>query len=110
MYLPIAWPSWSNRMYPRKHEVCDGEAHAVDTPEQLLRTQEVAAWLAVSKTTLVRWRQSLQGPAVYWLADGVPRYRVADVEQWLAARSAGGPGPCGGWVPRLVAVRSGRAG
>ena len=67
------------------------EAHAVDTAERLLRTQEVAAWLAVSKSTLVRWRQSLEGPDVYWLADGVPRYRAADVERWLAGRAAGRP-------------------
>ncbi len=57
------------------------------TGDQLLRTEEVAKWLAVSKSTLVRWRQSNQGPAVHWLADGVPRYRVSDVERWLAARS-----------------------
>ena len=67
------------------------EAHAVDTAERFLRTQEVAAWLAVSKSTLVRWRQSLEGPDVYWLADGVPRYRAADVERWLAGRSAARP-------------------
>jgi predicted DNA-binding transcriptional regulator AlpA len=65
-----------------------GEARATDTPDRLLRTQEVAAWLAVSKSTLVRWRQSLEGPAVYWLADGVPRYRASDVERWLSGRSS----------------------
>ena len=67
------------------------EAHAVDTAERLLRTQEVAAWLAVSKSTLVRWRQSLEGPDVYWLADGVPRYRASDVERWLTGRAAARP-------------------
>lgn len=41
-----------------------GEAHATETAERLLRTQEVAAWLAVSKSTLVRWRQSFEGPEV----------------------------------------------
>ncbi len=69
------------------------EAHTVDSGERLLRTQEVAAWLAVSKSTLVRWRQSLDGPQVCWLADGVPRYRVSDVERWLAGRSAAHPRP-----------------
>lgn len=59
----------------------------------LLRTEDVAKWLAVSKSTLVRWRQSGEGPAVYWLAEGVPRYRAADVEVWLAARSTGRPRP-----------------
>ncbi|MFT3799070.1 helix-turn-helix transcriptional regulator [Microbacterium sp.] len=56
--------------------------------DRLLRTDEVAAWLSVSKSTLVRWRQAGEGPAVYWLAEGVPRYRAADVEVWLAARTA----------------------
>ncbi|MGO1316988.1 MAG: helix-turn-helix transcriptional regulator [Cellulomonadaceae bacterium] len=55
--------------------------------DRLLRTDQVAAWLSVSKSTLVRWRQSGEGPAVYWLAEGVPRYRTADVEAWLAART-----------------------
>lgn len=68
-----------------------GEAHATETAERLLRTQEVAAWLAVSRSTLVRWRQSFEGPDVYWLADGVPRYRASDVERWLAGRAAGRP-------------------
>ena len=49
--------------------------------------------MAVSKSTLVRWRQSLEGPEVYWLADGVPRYRASDVERWLSGRSAARPGP-----------------
>jgi predicted DNA-binding transcriptional regulator AlpA len=56
--------------------------------EFLLRTEEVAKWLAVSKSTLVRWRQSGSGPDVYWLSDGVPRYRPADVERWLSGRTA----------------------
>jgi predicted DNA-binding transcriptional regulator AlpA len=68
-----------------------GEARAADTADRLLRTQEVARWLAVSKSTLVRWRQSLEGPQVFWLADGVPRYRASDVEKWLNGRSAARP-------------------
>ena len=67
------------------------EAHAAETAERLLRTEEVARWLAVSKSTLVRWCQSFEGPDVYWLADGVPRYRASDVERWLTGRSAARP-------------------
>jgi len=67
------------------------ETHTVDAGDRLLRTQEVAAWLAVSKSTLVRWRQSFEGPDVYWLSEGVPRYRASDVERWLAERSATRP-------------------
>lgn len=59
--------------------------------DRLLRTEDVARWLSVSKSTLVRWRQSGEGPAVYWLAEGVPRYRAPDVEAWLAARSTARP-------------------
>jgi len=64
---------------------------AADTADRLLRTEEVARWLSVSKSTLVRWRQSLEGPQVFWLADGVPRYRASDVEQWLTGRSTARP-------------------
>lgn len=56
------------------------------TTDRLLRTETVAQWLAVSKSTLVRWRQSGKGPDVCWLADGVPRYRITDIERWLAGR------------------------
>ena len=68
------------------------EALVAETTGRLLRTEELAGWLAVSKSTLVRWRQSGHGPDVYWLADGVPRYRAADVERWLSGRSAARPG------------------
>jgi len=78
------------------------EATATDTAERLLRTEEVARWLAVSKSTLVRWRQSLEGPQVFWLADGVPRYRASDVEQWLTGRSTARP-----HGPRRGGVRAG---
>lgn len=84
---------------------------ASSTEERLLRTDQVAAWLSVSKSTLVRWRQSGEGPAVYWLAEGVPRYPVVDVEAWLAVRTTAQPR-----APRrgerscpCVAVTSGRA-
>jgi predicted DNA-binding transcriptional regulator AlpA len=69
------------------------ETAVAETADLLLRTEEVAKWLAVSKSTLVRWRQSGQGPEVYWLADGVPRYRASDVERWLIGRSAARPRP-----------------
>ena len=35
-----------------------GEALVAETTGRLLRTEELAGWLAVSKSTLVRWRQS----------------------------------------------------
>lgn len=63
----------------------------IEVTDRLLRTEEVAKWLAVSKSTLVRWRQSGEGPGVYWLSEGVPRYRTAEVERWLTGRSAAHP-------------------
>lgn len=63
--------------------------------DRLLRTDQVATWLSVSKSTLVRWRQSGEGPAVYWLSEGVPRYRTADVEDWLAAKTTAKHRPVG---------------
>ena len=81
------------------------EAHAADTADRLLRTQEVARWLAVSKSTLVRWRQSFDGPDVYWLAEGVPRYRASDVERWLAGRAAARPRALRGVGARAGATR-----
>jgi predicted DNA-binding transcriptional regulator AlpA len=70
--------------------------------DRLLRTEDVAKWLSVSKSTLVRWRQSGEGPAVCRLAEGVPRYRAADVEAWLAARSTARPR-----LPRRGIARAG---
>lgn len=54
---------------------------------RLLKPSEVSEWLAVSKSTLVRWRRSGQGPRCLWLAQGCPRYRTADIEKWLEGRS-----------------------
>lgn len=68
------------------------EINTIESADHLLRTEEVAGWLAVSKSTLVRWRQSGTGPAVFWLAEGVPRYRAAEVEKWLAGRTTARPG------------------
>lgn len=75
-----------------------GETVTLRVSDRLLRTDEVAIWLAVSKSTLVRWRQSGRGPAVCWLADGVPRYQASAVARWLAGRSS----------ERSVSARGGR--
>lgn len=82
-----------------------GETTRLDSVDRLLRTDEVAAWLAVSKSTLVRWRQSGRGPEVCWLADGVPRYQVRAVRRWLAHRSAGRPAMAGRGRGRADASR-----
>ncbi len=55
--------------------------------DRLLKTEAVAEWLAVSKSTLVRWRQSGKGPRVVWLSEDLPRYRASDVRRWLNQRA-----------------------
>lgn len=82
-----------------------GDITVLDSTDRLLRTDEVASWLAVSKSTLVRWRQSNRGPAVCWLADGVPRYQISAVRHWLAGRSAGRPVASRGGRGRAYASR-----
>ena len=73
------------------------ELFLVHQPKMRARTDDVEA-----VETLVRWRQSLEGPQVYWLSDGVPRYRASDVERWLDGRSAARPR-----APRRGGARAG---
>lgn len=49
----------------------------------LLTTREVAEWLNVHPSTLVRLRQAGEGPRVLWLTAKCPRYRADDVVAWL---------------------------
>lgn len=56
--------------------------------DEYLTSREVAAWIRMSEPTLCRWRQRGIGPHVVWLAPTSPRYRRADVEQWLAMQDA----------------------
>lgn len=55
----------------------------------LLDTREVAAYLKVSEATLSRWRTDKKGPPFLRMG-GITRYRVEDVEAWLASLSADG--------------------
>ncbi|HEX3680825.1 MAG TPA: helix-turn-helix domain-containing protein [Galbitalea sp.] len=81
------------------------EAPVAEATDRLLRTEEVAKWLAVSKSTLVRWRQSGYGPDVFWLAEGVPRYRGLDIERWLTGRTAARPASSWGRVAHAHSSR-----
>lgn len=56
----------------------------METIEEILTTKEVAQWIRVSESTLCRWRQRGMGPHATWMTPSCPRYRRADVEQWLA--------------------------
>lgn len=49
-------------------------------------SREVAAFLRVSESTLSRWRADKKGPPFIRIG-GVTRYRIDQVEQWLASLS-----------------------
>jgi len=55
-------------------------------PDRLLGPEEVAAFLGVPLRTLYRWRSHHEGPRGYRVGRHV-RYRLDDVERWLADRS-----------------------
>lgn len=47
-------------------------------------SREIAAFLRVSESTLSRWRAEKKGPPFIRIG-GVTRYRIEQVEQWLAS-------------------------
>ncbi|MGO4957389.1 helix-turn-helix transcriptional regulator [Luteococcus sp. Sow4_B9] len=53
-----------------------------------LTSEELAAWIRVSPSTLCRWRKTGQGPRCTWLSPTCPRYLRADVEAWLRRAAA----------------------
>lgn len=55
-------------------------------PDRLLGPEEVAAFLGVPLRTIYRWRSRHEGPRGYRVGRHV-RYRLDDVERWLADRS-----------------------
>ena len=58
----------------------------------LLDTRAAAEYLALSPRTLEKWRSVGTGPAFCRLGGGVRgvRYRVADLDAFVAARTVGG--------------------
>ncbi len=59
--------------------------HASDVLVSPLRdSREIAAFLRVSESTLSRWRAEKKGPPFIRIG-GVTRYRIEQVEQWLAS-------------------------
>lgn len=50
-------------------------------------SREIAAFLRVSESTLSRWRAEKKGPPFIRIG-GVTRYRIQQVEQWLASLDA----------------------
>ncbi|MGO9875725.1 MAG: helix-turn-helix transcriptional regulator [Acidimicrobiia bacterium] len=55
-------------------------------PDRLLGPEEVAAFLGIPLRTIYRWRSRHAGPRGYRVGRHV-RYRLDDVERWLADRS-----------------------
>ncbi|GAB2476179.1 hypothetical protein GCM10027030_07960 [Luteococcus sediminum] len=53
-----------------------------------LTSEELAAWIRVSPSTLCRWRKTGQGQRCTWLSPTCPRYLRADVEAWLRRAAA----------------------
>lgn len=60
------------------------------TAEPLATERAIASMLGVRRETLAVWRHRKMGPPFVQLGPRTPRYRVADVEAWLKAKSAGG--------------------
>lgn len=54
----------------------------------LMDSREVAAYLKVSESTLSRWRSARTGPPFLRLG-GIARYRLDDVDRWLAEQERG---------------------
>ncbi|AXL12579.1 helix-turn-helix domain-containing protein [Microbacterium foliorum] len=50
-------------------------------------SREIAAFLRVSESTLSRWRAEKKGPPFIRIG-GVTRYRIEQVEHWLASLGA----------------------
>ena len=52
--------------------------------DHLLTAAEAAAYVNVSIRTLARWRAAGLGPAIVKLSARTVRYRVADLDAWIA--------------------------
>jgi hypothetical protein len=78
---------------PRKTHHIDKRAHALVTPasedksDDLLTSQELAAWLGVSRQWVEIGRSQGYGPKYVEVAPHSIRYRRDDVNKWLNART-----------------------
>lgn len=59
---------------------------ACEDAELLVREQEAARRLAVTRRALQAWRRAGTGPAFVRISGRCVRYRVADLRSWAAAR------------------------
>ena len=54
---------------------------------KFLCEREVSARYSISPRTLQHWRLMRRGPRWYRLSTGLVRYKVTDIEAWLATRA-----------------------
>ena len=78
----------SRRRMPVLASTTDEPQIATHGIPRMLRSGQVAELLGVSTSTLCRWRAQGIGPRVYWLGKASPRYREADVLEWLERNAA----------------------
>jgi predicted DNA-binding transcriptional regulator AlpA len=55
----------------------------------LLSPSETAAYLNVSEKTVKAWRRRRTGPKYILINGQLVRYRIADLDSWLDARTVG---------------------
>lgn len=81
----------SNENGPPKLTIVRESSHDVETPDvkHLIDEGALATHLGVSRSTLQSWRYSGRGPRFIKLGRMV-RYRVADVDAYLAANTRNG--------------------
>ena len=60
-----------------------------DDPEQLYRPEEAAQILGLKPRTLIKWRQTGEGPQVIRLSLRAVRYRRRDLLRWIEAHTEG---------------------
>jgi predicted DNA-binding transcriptional regulator AlpA len=72
--------------------------------DALLTKQLLALRLAVNPATVDRWRRDDPTfPPPVWLSGITPRWRPADIDQWLSQKPKGGVAP--DWSPRRQSGR-----
>jgi predicted DNA-binding transcriptional regulator AlpA len=79
------------------------------TDGRRLRTPEAAEYLGIGESTLEKWRCSGQGPMFERSGTRIVVYRVADLEEFLAARRARSTSelPIRNTTPAPLAVQKG---
>lgn len=61
-----------------------------NTIDHLLTPRQVLDLVRISKTTLYRLKNSGEFPAAVMLGERIPRWRLSEIEAWLASRPRSG--------------------